>query len=380
MGRFGGPFATVIAHPILGLICYILVTVLLVALFSAGRPTQAWRGIWRVFLTLFTTPFEFLRNALTIIRTGQVDETTYAGTREFVLFRYSRLQYLSIFVCGTLILASGIAASLLALYPQSEIEAGKSLRAEQGQLTAKIAQAQQTVRDADKPGYRQTLQRAEAKAQAAYDAEAEVINAKKQANPFNGPILVQIDNAGSKADLENIRDTAEPYFTGCPDAYSVTGASWIGWTAEQCAQFKAYAVDLIDQDIKLITLGETLTAAREAIDNASNAMATSQAQITSLNSDLAANKASQETNSVFAPRNIGAHLMAALAALISGVVAVLIFVWVGAIAIDVLNWIILLMRSLEAEHEDRLAGRAVRDRVPATSTASAAISLSTPPG
>lgn len=355
MRAFSGIFATISAHPFLSLLCFLGVLFSIVFLCSGGQWASAWAGLWRVFSTIFTTPFEFLRNSLAIIRNAKTAEGAYANTREFVLFRYSRIQYLTIFALAALMMSTGVAGGLVSLFPQAELEASRSLRAEGQSLTARIAATEQTLKDADKPGFRERLQQTASAAEAAVSAQQQAYAEARASGSWTGPILNQIDTATAQSDLDAISSTVEPYFSGCPGGMSPLGYNWTGWDADQCNQYMSFAKRLVASKSKLFARGETATSAREAADNASNAVAISQEELTSLRAALQANVDSRAANSPFSPRNIGMHLMSALVTILATAVSVIIFVWVGAIAIDVLNWIILIMRSLEAEHERRIS-------------------------
>ncbi len=354
MGAFRNAFGVVGAHPYLSVVCFLAILFGVVFVFSGGRWAEAWRSLARVFSTIFTTPFEFLRNALSVIRSAKTSESDYADTREFVLFRYSRIQYLLIFAASVLLISSGIASALVALYPQQELAQVRQLKLEAQDLAARTAQAQQTIRDAEKPGYREALQETSRKALAAFNKQFDLINQKKAANTFNGPILLQIESASNQEELSRASSTIESYFTGCPGGFSPMGYNWMAWTAEPCAQFKAYVLDQIVLKSKLLELTAAANQAQQAIDNASNAIVTSRSQLAELQVQTANNTQAQAASSVFSPRNLGSHLLRALLMLLSSTVGIILFVWIASIATDILSWIILVMRSREVEHEGRI--------------------------
>ncbi|HEY3815004.1 MAG TPA: hypothetical protein VGL66_17435 [Caulobacteraceae bacterium] len=354
MGAFGNQLVVIGAHPFLSGLCFLVILFGVVLLFSGKHWQAAWGGIARVFATIFTTPFEFLRNALLIVRTAKANEANYANTREFVLFRYSRIQYLTVFAMSALLLATTISSALIVLYPQREIAATRELKTEATDLNSKLATAQRNVQDSDKPEYKESLQNAAAAANKAVTAEFGVIARKKAANTFSGPILNQIDNASTDADLSVVQTSIDTYFAGCPGGISPQGWNWMVWTAEQCAQFRAYTVDQIAERGKLIALMQTANSAQQAIQSASSSAETEQAQVASLQTQIENNTQSQKASSPWAVRNIASHVIAAFLTLLSGAFGVITFVWIASILLDILNWIILLMRSLEAEHEKRI--------------------------
>ena len=122
---------------VIGLAVFVAVTAGVIVVLSGGKLGEQLSGMLRVFVSIFTTPFVFLRDALAIIRTSSESEQDYARSRVYMLFRLNRIQYLGLVILCLLTLSSGVTSSLLSLYPSQEIEQGRQLSQQVNDLLRK---------------------------------------------------------------------------------------------------------------------------------------------------------------------------------------------------------------------------------------------------
>jgi hypothetical protein len=142
------------AHPLIGLLVFGVVTVIVLMTLSGGRLGEAVGSIFRVLFTFFTTPFVFLRDAMTLVRTSEESEQDYRESTVFMLFRANRIQYVLLLLLCLLLLSSGITSGVLSLYPQAEIEQGRALSAQITQLETDLQTANTALANTSAPGFR----------------------------------------------------------------------------------------------------------------------------------------------------------------------------------------------------------------------------------
>lgn len=76
----GSSWSVITSNPWIGFAVFIATTLGLVGLFAGRDWLEAVFGMFRVFFTIFTTPFIFLRDALTVIRNSSEAEQDYLQT------------------------------------------------------------------------------------------------------------------------------------------------------------------------------------------------------------------------------------------------------------------------------------------------------------
>lgn len=337
------------AHPIVGLIVLACVTGGTIAVLSGGNLGGALGSMFRVFLTFFTTPFVFLKDAMGIIRGSAEAEEDYKQSRVFMLFRGSRLQYLGLLVLCILVLSSGITSSLLTLYPSAEIAQSRALADEYANRQLALEAAQEAATAAASPDYRQQLETARDEARNAYQQQLRSNAAFIQGTTFSGGVISQIAGAGSADTVRRLRENMDYYMANCPRGYN-----WRGMTVESCGQFRAFAMELAGRRLTEFDLALAATQADQdwreadaAAQRAAEALAEAQAQL-----DYA--REQREAFNPWNPERIADRLGQAAASLLLTFWSVIITVWLGATAISLLSWLILMMRTLEKLATEKL--------------------------
>jgi hypothetical protein len=208
LGAFGSGS---VVELVVAMVVFVAVSAGAIFVLSRGRWLESLSGLFRVALTIFTTPFVFLRDALVIIRAAATVEQDYARTRIFMLFRYSRIQYLLIFVGTLLVLSGGMTASLMSLYPREELEVGRVLSERIRGLRADIDAATEQARQAGSPDQLRALEERRAQAERAYQSQA-ASNATFARNaPFNHFAIGQIASARSADAVTRLDGSVDGY-------------------------------------------------------------------------------------------------------------------------------------------------------------------------
>lgn len=266
-------------HPVIGLIVFLAVSAGVIFVLSGGRLVEALRGIFRTLLTIFTTPFVFLRDALTILRTAGEAEKDYQRTRVFMLYRYSRIQYLLLLVGALLVLSGGITTSLLSLYPQQEIEMGRTLSERVNQLRNEVREAEEAVRASGSPDHRQNLEKARDEAQAAHQQAQRDIAAFVQTAPVPGPYVNQIRNAYNADAANQQANGVLEQLANCPEG-------WPGYTQQECNAIRNFATGLGQRRVAELTTQQAFNDAQRAFRDADSAAAQANARLESARSQL----------------------------------------------------------------------------------------------
>ncbi len=343
-------YAFLFQHPIIGLAVLALVGAGVILVLSGGKLGETLGAMFRVFITFFTTPFVFLRDALKVMRESGDNEQDYKESRVFMLFRLNKLQYLGLVVVCVLVLASGITTSVVSLWPTMEIERGRQLSEEITRLEGELATAQGAASQAAAPDYRQQLDTQRTQARAAYQQQLRSNAEFAQSTTYSGGVITQLQQAGSASTVTRLRENIDYYMQGCPRAYN-----WRGMTQEDCTNFRAFAEELASRRLSEFELQRVANEADEAWRQADSGAQMAQNQVENVQGQLDYAREQRDSISLFNPQVIGNKLVSALTNLLATLWTVILIVWVGATAISFFSWVILMMRTLERLAADKLS-------------------------
>ncbi len=343
----GGLWSVLFANWMVGLAVLAIVSLGAIFALSGGRLLEALGAMLRVALTLFSTPFLFLRDAIAILRDSGEVEADYARSRTFMLFRYNRIQYLGVLVAALLTLAGGVTASLMQLYPQAEVERGRMLGEQIETIRAQMTEAQAGLSGVAPPEQLRRLEAARNEAEAAHRTQADSNAAFLQNPPRQNGAIGQLATARSPEVITELRDNIGEYMGSCPRA-----SNWSGYTPADCTQMRAYLNELAERRLREFALAQTFSEADAAFQQANSAAQSAEANVANLREQLASAERTRGEVSLFNPAWIVSHLAAAGATLLSALLAVVFVVWIGAIVVDFVNWLVLLMRSAELKASD----------------------------
>ncbi len=350
MFGLSGAWAFLTAHPLIGFAVFVAVGLGIILVFSGGKLGDTLAAMLRVAWTVLSTPFVFLRDAVTLIRTSGESEQDYAGSTVFMLFRGNRILYLLLMLGCILLLSSGVTSSLLSLYPQAEIERGQQLTAEIARLETELEGANQEAATAGSPQHAETLQTQATEARNAYRQQVQSNAAFFQSSAYsNNQLLLQLANTGSASSVNQVRENVDRYLSDCPRGYY-----WRGLTPADCIQLRAVIVELAnrrDTEFRLAREANDAESAWRQADNAAQAAAT---RVQEVEAQLRYAREQREAVSLFNPDMVKARISAAIATLIGTLMSVVILVWVASTAIDLANWTILMMRAAERDAQSKL--------------------------
>ncbi|HCK83880.1 MAG TPA: hypothetical protein DHW63_04975 [Hyphomonadaceae bacterium] len=343
----GGLWSALFANWMVGLVVLAVVSLAAIFVLSGGRLIEALGAMLRAALTLFTTPFLFLRDAIAILRDSSEVEGDYARSRTFMLFRYNRIQYLGVLVAALLTLAGGVTASLMVLYPRGEMERGRMLGEQIEAIRAQMTEAQEGMSGVAPPEQLRRLEAARNEAEAAHRTQADSNAAFLQNPPRQNGAIGQLATARSPEVIAELRGNIGEYMGTCPRT-----SNWSGYTPADCAQLRTYLNELAERRLREFALAQTFSEADAAFQQANTAAQTAEARLSNLREQLAVAEQARGEVSLFNPSWIVAHLGAAGATLLSTLFALVFVVWFGAILVDFINWLVLLMRSAELKATD----------------------------
>jgi hypothetical protein len=338
------------SNPWIGFGIFIAATLGLVTLFAGRDWLEAVFGMFRVFFTIFTTPFVFLRDALTVIRNSSEAEQDYAQTRVFTLFRYSRIQYLFIFLGALIILSAGATSGALSLWPRYELAQRQALLEQIVEIESQIEATNQSLGAAAAPDFRANLERVRQEALTAYQTQAQRNSALPENPAFQRDIVYNLMNARGLDMVRQLRERVPDYTSNCPNNYN-----WRGFSAPMCQQFRSYVADLANRKENEINLAQAFREADAALDNAQSVQREASARLASLQSSLEATVVQRNAIAVFNVEWLWQRLQSLFWLLLGTTLSVVVFVWLFAMAADFLNWLILLMRSAEKNSSEILA-------------------------
>lgn len=334
-------------RPLFGLIIFIAVGLAALFLLSGGRLMWALGAVLRILFTFVTTPFTFLRNALENIAGAPDAEKDYERTRLFMLFRYNRLQYFLVLALALLALSGGVTAAVLTLYPKQEMEQSRILAERVAELREEIADL-----EAGQDGPQSVLAARRTEAREAWEEQARAIDAFVRDSGYSGPIILQLRNAPNQAAVARLRARLDEFMADCP-----TGPGWEGVAEDDCAPYRAFAEDLADRKEVELALARTRDEAEQAMARAARAEETDASRLERLNQQLERARERSQDASLLRGGWLRERAEAAFWILLRTLWLVLVFVWIGAAVIDIINWLILMMRGAEITQQEKLERR-----------------------
>lgn len=351
-------FSIVAEHPLATLLIFVATTSAIIVLLSGQESGLAVRGILEVLWSILTTPFRFLRRVLEMMKTIEARDTPYVGSRAHISFRANRIQYVFVFLTALLLLSGGVASSILALYPKAELELRDSLGNDLKELEGEIAEQQRIVADAAKPDYKETLTDRLRLAKAASDKASVQLRQYFADAPYSGGWLKRMEQAEDVDTATTLAAELDGIFEGCPDNSSE-------FDRETCLVLEKHARGLAPVKLAQLKAAEEFAEARESLEAADAAADNAKRTMSELENRQAVLKEAYEASSLLNFGWVKSHVGAAVALLLPTLVAVIAYVWAGAILADVIGWLIMMMLALERRFADDGDGNSATATQPA---------------
>lgn len=328
------------------IIVFLVALGLVFVLFTAPNTAASLRSVARLAWTGLCTPFEFIRNSFAVMNASLSAEKDYAGTREFVLFRYSRIQYLIACVLSVIFLAAALTRALLVLYPSGEIQQYGQLKSELARLNEDLTATQKNIADASRPDYTRKMVAERDKWQRIYNQQQESDANFRPKITFNSSVLVQIDGASDSNTLTQIGGNLDTFFLYCP------GPNWTGFGVDECNLFKSQLAELIQRKLRELQFLQNINSANLAIQNNGATVASFREHYAQVNGQVASTRDQLKASDPWSAKTLGRHIAAMLLVLVGAVSLFIMTIWIYAMFIDVFNWLVMMMRSLEKRHSE----------------------------
>jgi hypothetical protein len=339
--------AAIVGHSLISVALFLVMAAATFFLFTYPKSARAFGATCRLCWTAISTPFVFVKNAFVIIGNAQTAEEDYVGTREFVLFRYSRIQYLIICIFAVFFIATSAITAIFAFYPESEIADANNLKQQIASINRDIANTNNNIAAASRPDYTRTLASEMEKSKDAFLRQMQNDATFGQTNLMAGPMRTQIQAAPDVNTLNQLKSQLPTYFSDCP-----SGPTWTTFTTDQCNQFQQFLANLVDRRTAEANLLVAYQAASKAVADAATALASYKANLGELGGSLTNTQSRYDAVNPANGKWIGRHLMAATGAILSAFIFFIMFVWISSIIVDIVNWTIMMMRSLERRHTE----------------------------
>jgi hypothetical protein len=364
MPVIGTPWAFLFEHPLIGVIVFAAVSAVAILAFSGGQLGEALGGLFRVFFTIFTTPFIFLRDAIRLVRGAHDAEQDYARSSVFLLFRANRIWYMAIFVLSLLMLSSGVTSAVLSVYPSAEIAQARLLDEQITQIEAELQTVRvQAIEAPAQPSDSAQLEQAWVTARNAYQNQVQSNADFVRAAPMRGPFIDRLSNAYNETTVQYVRTNLDQEINACLRRR--------GSNAVTCGQYRSVVLELADRKDNEFRLARAAQeaerawrqgdlAARRAAQQAENQAA----RVANVEAQLQYAREQRSATDPWNAERMAERIVAAALRILGTLWSVIVFVWLAAILIDIFNWLILMMRSLERTQQAKLAS--FRDVEPET--------------
>ncbi|MBU6319501.1 MAG: hypothetical protein KGS00_07585 [Alphaproteobacteria bacterium] len=322
-------------------VMFLVSAALFVALLSQGRMIEVLLALWRVFCAIFTTPFIFLRRAVNVILGAEADDATLAGSRVFTLKKISDIYYFLVLIACLLIVAAGASAGVMSLYPKSEIER-EAERNEQIKLAqASITEAEEKVAETAAPDFQERARKASEEARRQSDAAGAALKAFSDNAAYSGGIIQQLQEAVSLEDIDAIAGTVEGELSLCP------GPEFTGFETADCEDYRRVLGRYIDLARTSFSKADAAQLAEAEAVSVEGAREQAEQALSDRKAEVEALLAEKKNEGFWTGKWLKARLTAMAAIVLSSLLIVIIFVWSSALFLDLISWLVAMMRALE---------------------------------
>jgi multidrug efflux pump subunit AcrA (membrane-fusion protein) len=166
---------------------------------------------------------------------------------------------------------------------------------------------------------------------------------------FNSSLASTLASTDSLDTIAQIRGNLEGYLANCPRGYE-----WQGMSVADCISYRQFLNELATRRTTEINRWQAANQAEAALRDADNAAEAATAQVANVQQQLDYARQQRQQVSIFNPDMIKLRLGIAGATLLSTLFSIILLVWFGATAIDLFNWVILMMRSAEKTQQAKL--------------------------
>jgi hypothetical protein len=324
-------------YPLLTAIVFIVCSTLFFLLFTAPHQRAALSGLGRLTAAIITAPFRFLRSAARILSDYEDGERQYGGTRAYLLWKFCQFAYLGILVLCLLVLAGGLTASFLALYPSAQLAERRALSDRITEQKKSLTDVEKQLADAEFPAVKEAqktrladmdkkIQEQEATLAAGWNSIGEDLAPQKQAvTNYLGQLRP------SEGLLKQVNEALDTFFA----RDGVLASNEAGQVA-----FRNYA----DGRVRLLAVAAERDELRAQVESGGAVVAGLKARQQQAAQDI---KDLEERKGKISILMSWENILLSLTTLLSALGMVLYIVWTGGIFIDILAWVINGMRALE---------------------------------
>lgn len=322
-------------------IMFLLAAALFVGVLSGGRILEVLGAMLRVFAAIFTTPFMFLRRAVSVLLEAEAETARLEGSRVHTLKRLSDIYYFLVLVLCLLIVAAGASAGAMSLYPKSELER-EAGRTEQIKLADKaVLDAEERVKATAAPDFQERSRTAAVEARRRSDEAAAALKDFSDKADYRGGLIQRLQEAVTREEVDSIAGDLEYEFTLCP------GSGFTDFALADCEDYRGVLERYIALARASFDAADAALAAEEEAVSTSDARQQADAALSQRKAEADARRAEQKQDGFWALKWVKSRLTGMAVIVLATLLCVIVFVWSSALFLDLVSWLVVFMRRLE---------------------------------
>jgi len=335
-------------YPIASLLGFIILALGVIYYFSENGLASALLSIWRVFGFIFEVPFTFMRNSIRRFESSTELEELYEPTFQKALHKFNQLQFLFSFCVGILILTTGLALSLIALYPDEEIALRASLEEQLLESQVELEEARTRLTELTAPEVAANLSRR-------YDEARDLVNTAganyRGFDPgFTGGAVNQIK--ATRLDDQFINDESfqvwlDETLDQCPSP-----PRFNYFTEEDCGAFRSALTRLRNLRLAFDDAERALESAERDRRNTPFAIETATSDVDRLEADVSRQTRVYEDAKLSNLKWLKDNVKDSFYLLLTTLGQFLLFIWSMVIFAYFVSWLVHVMRWIEIKADN----------------------------
>ena len=341
-------------YPVASLLCFMIIALAVIYYYSENGIESALRSMWRVFGFFFEVPHTFMRNSIKRFESSRHQEQIYERTYQRVLHKANQLLFLFSFSVGILILTTGLALALIALYPSDEIALRNSIQKDLFEAQTELEQARTKIAQLTSPQVAENLKKR-------YDEAQNLVNTSNKnyedfiSNQlgYQGGIIAEIQKRKLSLPREIRDDSSFPAYleeamTGCPE----DSLNWPNFNAVSCADFRAQARRLREFRVAYLNAEEALETAEKDRRNTPRAINEARSEAETLTKVVSRLTRNYEEAKLSNMHWVKDSVVDALVLFFTALGEFIFFIWIMAIIAYLMSWAVHVMRWIEEKADE----------------------------
>lgn len=336
-------------HPWVALAVFVIVLAILVRLIGGASTRLALYGMRKAVASFFTAPFAFLKDMM--MKFARIDEfeAAYRNSHEHLAYVANRFNGLAVVVTAVLVLAGGLSSALVALYPGEEIERQRPLREALESTRKELEKDRKTLETVGKPDF---VERLKTDTEEKHKLAAKAGESLEKARNAVESAAQDLNVAGAISSIlsTSSEESARTVATRIVERIDADCGGWSGFPTASCPVIRQKFVALGEAHAAALAAKAAAAESARAVRDVDSDKSRLEARVAETAENLKRAQAAYDAVDLWKLRWLGNRLLVAGGILLATAAWVVAVVWCGALVVQALGWIILMMLSLERKN------------------------------